>query len=86
MNDAMAMLDELGVALPTPAYLAGTLLFSLIGIVAWIGGRRRGNRAVKWLGLALMLYPYLIWTTVPLYGVGIALSAVTAWAWRRPSR
>ena len=86
MNDSLAMLAELGVTLPTPAYLAGTLLFSIIGIVAWIAGRRRRNRAVKWLGLALMLYPYLVWTTAPLYAVGIALSVATLWAWRQPTR
>ena len=86
MDDTVAMLADLGVTMPTPAYLAGVLLFSLIGIVAWIAGRRRRNRTVKWLGLALMLYPYLVWTTAPLYAVGIVLTAVTLWAWRQPSR
>jgi hypothetical protein len=85
-DDALAMLESLGVDLPTPAYVAGVLLFSIVGIVAWIRGRRRPNRAVKWLGLALMLYPYVVWSTAPLYAVGIALSGVAWWAWRRTPR
>jgi hypothetical protein len=82
VNDTVAMLEELGVTLPTPAYVAGVLLFSIVGLVAYIKGRRRPNRAVKWLGIALMLYPYVIWDTLPLFAVGIALSGVAWWAWR----
>jgi hypothetical protein len=37
---------------------------------------------VKWHGIALMLYPYVVWATVPLYAVGIALSGAAWWAWR----
>ena len=85
-DDALAMLESLGVDLPTPAYFAGVLLFSIVGLVAWIRGRRRPNRAVKWLGLALMLYPYVVWSTAPLYVVGIALSGFAWWSWRRTPR
>jgi hypothetical protein len=76
------MIEELGITLPTPAYVTGVLLFGVVGLVAWIRGRRRPNRAVKWLGIALMLYPYLVWATVPLYAVGIVLSGAAWWAWR----
>jgi hypothetical protein len=40
---------------------------------------------VKYIGLALMLYPYLVWGTVALYGAGTVLSAAAVWCLRRDS-
>ena len=85
MDDALTELEGLGLTLPTPAYFIGVLLFSVIGLVAFYQGRRAKRRAVTWLGVALMLYPYVIWGTVPMYVVGVALSAAAWWAWRRPT-
>jgi len=79
-----ALLEELGLTLPTPAYLIGVLLFGVIGIVVFVAGRRRRKPKVKWLGLALMLYPYVVWGTVPLYAIGTLLCLATIWFWRRP--
>jgi hypothetical protein len=78
-NQALQML---GMEMPTPAYLAGVLLFSVIGMVAFWRGRRSQQPSVKWLGLALMLYPYVIWGTLWLYLVGGALCAAL-WFYRR---
>ena len=77
--DELQTLQDLGLTLPTPAYLAGMLLFSLIGMVAWIVGKRRNRPQTRWLGLVLMLYPYLVPQTWLLYLTGIL---VTALAWR----
>ena len=85
MTDTELMLVSLGVTLPTPAYLIAVLLFSVIGIVAFYKGRRAKRRAVTWLGVALMLYPYIVWGTVPVYIVGVVLSATAWWAWKRDS-
>jgi hypothetical protein len=39
---------------------------------------------VKWVALALMLYPYVVWGTAPAWGAGMALCALAAWCWNRP--
>ena len=68
--DALA---GLGLKLPTPAYLFGAILFGLIGFAAYRYGKRLALGKVKWIGVALMVYPYAISGTVPLYVVGVAL-------------
>jgi hypothetical protein len=83
LQDSLAMLDELGITIPGPAYWIGILLFSVIGMVAFWKGRKRRNKGVKWTGLALMLYPYVIWGTVPMYVVGVALCGLAWWYWRK---
>jgi hypothetical protein len=84
LREIKALLEELGVTLPTPAYLIGVLLFGVIGIVLFVLGRRRRKPPVKWLGLALMLYPYVVWDAVPLYVIGTLLCVAAIWFWRRP--
>jgi len=84
LREMKTLLEDLGVTLPTPAYLIGVLLFGVIGIVLFVLGRRRRKPAVRWLGLALMLYPYVVWGTEMLYAIGAALCIAAAWFWRRP--
>ncbi|MEO6186811.1 MAG: hypothetical protein ABIP38_10630 [Steroidobacteraceae bacterium] len=81
VREALALLESMGVTLPTPAYLCGVLLFGTAGMVLFWQGRRRRNTKVKWIGLALMLYPYVIWGTVPVYVVGAALCIAAWWYW-----
>lgn len=71
--DSLQTLQSLGISLPSPAYIAGTVLFGLIGIAAYRYGKRVGRPRSKWLGVALMLYPYAIAQTWLLYVVGVAL-------------
>ncbi|CAN7718884.1 hypothetical protein LJR290_007160 [Variovorax sp. LjRoot290] len=66
-------LQSLGISLPSPAYILGAVLFGLIGFVAYRYGKRTGRQRSKWLGVALMLYPYAIAQTWLLYVVGAAL-------------
>ncbi|MCV2365778.1 hypothetical protein LNV23_20205 [Paucibacter sp. DJ1R-11] len=73
MNDTLLELQALGLELPSPAYIFGAIVFGLIGLVAWRLGRKQGNRRQLWLGVALMLYPYLVPGTVWLYAIGLAL-------------
>ena len=76
------MLATFGIQLPSPAYWAGMVLFSVIGMVAWYRARRTKESAQKWLGLALMLYPYGTPETWMLYAVGVALSVWLVFVWR----
>jgi hypothetical protein len=73
--DQVQQLQSLGITLPTPAYIAGVILFSVLGFAAWRWGGRRERPPVRWLGLALMLYPYVVSDTLGLYVVGATLCA-----------
>ena len=75
MGDLSSQLRLLGLELPSPAYILGAILFGLVGFAAWRFGRRRDRRVTKWLGVALMFYPYLVSQTWALYAVGVALCA-----------
>ena len=86
LRDVKELLQAFGIQMPTPAYLVGVALFGVIGLIAFYTGRRRKRRAVMWLGVALMLYPYVVWGTVPMVAVGLVLSAATWWAWRSEGR
>ena len=78
MQDTLETLGTLGITLPSPAYLMGVVVFSLVGIAAYYYGKRHGRQRMRWLGLALMLYPYVVWQTWSLYAVGTGL-AIAAW-------
>lgn len=71
--DSLQALASLGISLPSPAYIVGSVLFGLIGIAVYRHGKRAGRPRSKWLGVALMLYPYAIPQTWLLYLVGAAL-------------
>jgi hypothetical protein len=73
MQDELDLLETMGLTLPSPAYIVGAIVFGLIGIYAYYVGKHHGRPRTKWLGVALMLYPYVIWNTWLLYIVGVAL-------------
>ena len=75
----LTSLDLASFQWPTPAWLFGSLLFSVIGYAAWRYGRKNGRRRTLWIGVGLMLYPYVVSQTGLLYVVGIAL-CVGLWA------
>ncbi len=80
-TDALQQLQALGLTLPSPAYIIGAILFGLIGYGAWRYGRKHSRKYVKWLGVALMLYPYVVPSTWLMYVVGVALCG--AWYYFR---
>ena len=71
--DELRNLESMGLTLPSPAYLAGAILFGILGYAAYRYGKKTSNATTKWLGIALMLYPYAISETWQLYAVGVAL-------------
>ena len=73
MKDNLAALDALGFTLPSTAYLIGAVLFGVVGYVAYRHGKKMSLPATKWIGIALMLYPYAISVTWLLYVVGAGL-------------
>lgn len=72
MNE-IQQLGALGLSLPSPAYMAGAILFGIWGYVAYRRGRKNTSPALTWSGLALMLYPYAVSQTWLLWAIGSAL-------------
>ena len=66
----MTDLAALGLELPTPAYLAGLLVFGIAGYAAFRRGRKVERPALKWAGVAMMLYPYAVSQTWLLWLIG----------------
>lgn len=68
-------LETLGFSLPSPAYVFGLILFGVFGYAAYRYGKRTSHKVCKWLGIALILYPYVVSETWQLYAVGATLTA-----------
>ena len=79
--DFPTFLQSLGLELPSIAYIVGAIVFGIIGAVAWRHGRRACLVRPKWLGIALMLYPYATPQTWLMYLVGAALCVWLYFAW-----
>ena len=75
----MTTLQSLGLSLPSPAHIFGAVVFGLVGIAAYRYGKKAGRPRMKWLGVALMVYPYAISWTWLLYVVGFALCVAVYW-------
>lgn len=71
--DDLKPLESMGFTLPSPAYLFGIIIFSVIGYAAYRYGKNAGRGLTKWIGVALMLYSYAISATWLLYAVGAGL-------------
>jgi hypothetical protein len=72
MND-LGALEALGFTLPSPAYIVGAILFGIIGYAAYRYGKKTSLVYPKWIGIALMLYPYAVSETWMLYVIGCGL-------------
>jgi hypothetical protein len=57
------------------ANLIGNLLFSSIGFVAFIYGKRMHLWKPMLCGIGLMVYPYFIGNTAIMYAIGVVGSA-----------
>lgn len=77
--NTVSQLQAMGFTLPSPAYIFGMLLFSFLGMAAYWYGKRMQKTTSKWLGVALMFYPYAVTQTWLLYLVGAVLCAAVLW-------
>ena len=66
-------------ALSGPNFLAG-LLFSSIGFIGFVYGKRMNLWKPMFIGIALMAYPYFIEDTIALCAIGLGGSAVLFFA------
>lgn len=72
--DNLLALEAPGFTLPSTAYLIGLVIFGIVGYVAYRYGKKMSLPVTRWIGIALMLYPYAISATWMLYVAGAALS------------
>lgn len=77
--DELHVVESVGFALPTPAYLAGAILFGLVGFAAYRYGKNASRPNAKWIGIALMLYPYVVSETWLVYAIGLGLCVGLYW-------
>ncbi|MDB5848426.1 MAG: hypothetical protein JWP29_2178 [Rhodoferax sp.] len=77
--DAASTLTSLGLTLPGPGYLFGSIVFGLIGLATFRHARKMQRKRGMWLSVALMLYPYAVDATWLLYLIGVALCAALWW-------
>ena len=71
--DELKSLESLGFSLPSPVYIVAAIVFGIIGFAAYRYGKKTARAKAKWIGVALMLYPYAISETWLLYVVGVGL-------------
>ena len=57
------------------ANLIGGVIFSGIGLAAFVYGKKRANAKPMLIGIALAGYSYLISDTVLIYAIGVLLTA-----------
>jgi len=71
--DELKTLEGLGFTMPSPAYLGGMILFSIVGYAAYRYGKKASAAPTMWIGIAMMLYPYVVSETWMMYAVGVGL-------------
>ncbi|GAB4059460.1 hypothetical protein [Uliginosibacterium sediminicola] len=67
--------------MPEPALLFASLLFGLVGLLAFRFGKRNANWAQLLIGIALMVFPYFVSSLVLSYLIGAAL-CLALYLWR----
>lgn len=61
--------------LPGPGALFAMLLFSVIGLAAFMYGKKAARWRALAIGVALMVYPYFVDATWLIWSIGLALTA-----------
>jgi len=79
--DEIKNLESLGLALPSPLYIAGAILFGIVGYISFRRGRKTSSAALTWTGVALMLYPYAVSQTWLLWLLGAGLCGFVYVKW-----
>ena len=71
--DEQNTLGAMGFTLPSPAYIVGSIVFSVIGYAAYRYGKKLSLEGPRWIGIALMLYSYFTPETWMVYAGGVGL-------------
>lgn len=60
--------------MPSPANLFAALIFGVVGLAAFLYGKKQAKMGPLVIGLLLMIYPYFIEETWILYAIGVTLT------------
>ena len=73
MEQYLTFIKTLGLEMPDMFYVAGVIIFGIVGFFAYRRAKKSKNKKARYLSLALMFYPYVVDNTVLLYVVGCGL-------------
>jgi len=79
--DEIKNLESLGLVLPSPLYIAGAIVFGIVGYISFRRGRKTTSSALTWTGVTLMLYPYAVSQTWLLWLLGAGLCSFVYIKW-----
>jgi hypothetical protein len=75
--DEQQLASGLIAMMPTPAYIFASIVFGVIGFAAYRFGKKTERSKTKWIGVALMFYPYFIGSDIRILClVGLVLCGV----------
>jgi len=80
--DAADNLNVTGLALPSIAYVVGSLVFGVLGWAAFRRGRKIDDSVMVWSGVVLMAFPYAVTQTWLLWLIGSGLTGWLLTRWR----
>jgi 5-bromo-4-chloroindolyl phosphate hydrolysis protein len=77
------LLAQLISMLPSPAYIAISILFGIVGMVCVYISNKHKQSKLQWAGFGLMFYPYLIGNSTSLLIIFGLLLCGLAYFWRK---
>ena len=81
MNELKSLLGH-SFTWPSPTYLIASIMFGIIGFVAYQHGNKAALPRPKWIGIVLMLYPYAVSDTYLMIACGVGLCALLYVYWK----
>jgi hypothetical protein len=81
MNEIKA-LESMGLTLPSPLNIFGSIIFGIIGYVTYRHGRKSSRTEMTIAGVVLMLYPYVVSETWMFLTIGAALTVWVFLKWK----
>ena len=80
MNE-LNSLQSMGLTIPSPPYLIGSIIFGILGYVSFMRGRKMGRSELTWAGVALTLYPIAVTDVWLLWVIGAFLTVLVYFKW-----
>ncbi|APW46043.1 hypothetical protein [Rhodoferax antarcticus] len=72
----------LGLVSNQTAFIAGIVVFLVLGLLAFRRGKQTKRAEFTWIGLALMVFPYAVAQAWLLWLIGAGLTALLLFRWK----